>query len=105
MLRTSHPSDWLTDERVQEVIHNVQTVVSQETKNRDDRSDAVKVIRNVISEAQHAMDLAFVAGTIATSTGIARSDSVRYAERLNDEDAKTAIDDAKIYLKKNNREG
>ena len=77
------------------------TVISQETtKNRDDRSDAVKKIRNVISEAQHAMDLAFVAGTIATSTGIARSDSVRYAERLNDEDAKTAIDDAKNYLKR-----
>ena len=49
VLRTSHSSDWLTDERVQEVIHDVQTVFGQETKNRDDRSDAVKKICNVIS--------------------------------------------------------
>ena len=99
MLRTSHPSDWLTDERAQEVIHNVQTVINRETtKNEYDRSDAVKMFRNVISEAQHAMDLAFVAGTITTSTGIARSDSVQYTEKLNDEEAKTAIDDAKTYL-------
>ena len=60
----------------------------------------LQMFRNVISEAQHAMDLAFVAGTITTSTGIARSDSVQYAEKLNDEEAKTAIDDAKTYLKK-----
>ena len=52
MLRTSHPSDWLTDERAQEVIHNVQTVINRETtKNKDDRSDAVKMFRNVINEA------------------------------------------------------
>ena len=46
------------------------------------------------------MDSAFAAGTLATPAGIARSASERYAERLNDEDTKTAIDDAKDYLKK-----
>ena len=75
-------------------------MVGQETKNRYDKSDAVKIICDAISEAQQSMDLAFAAGTIATEAGVARSDSVQYADRLNDEDAKIAINDAKDGLKK-----
>ena len=45
------------------------------------------------------MDLAFVAGTIATSTGVARSDAVQYADKLNDEESKKAVEDAKTWLK------
>ena len=101
ILRTANPSDWLTDEKAIQILHNVQIVINGDTtKSKDHRSNAVNMFRDVISEAQHAMDLAFIAGTITTSTGVARSDAVQYAEKLNDEEAKTAIDDAKIYLKK-----
>ena len=40
------------------------------------------MFREVINDTQNVMDLAFVAGTIATSTGVARSDAVQYAEKL-----------------------
>ena len=91
ILRTANPSDWLTDEKAQEILHNVQIVINGDTtKSKDDRSNAVNMFRDMISEAQHAMDLAFIAGTITTSTGVARSDAVQYAEKLNDEEAKTA---------------
>ena len=96
MLRISHTNDWLTDERVQDVIDNIQTVI----RHRDDKSDAVKMICNVMNEAQQGMDSAFAAGTLSTPAGIARSDSERYSERLNDEDTKTAINDARDHLKK-----
>ena len=100
LLRISHTNDWLTDERVQDVIDNIQTVI----RHRDDKSDAVKMICNMMIEAQQGMDSAFAAGTLATPAGIARPDSEQYAERLNDEDAKTAIDDARDHLKKSYRE-
>ena len=45
------------------------------------------------------MDLAFVAGTIATLTGVARSDAVQFADKLNDEESKKAVEDAKTWLK------
>ena len=100
ILRTANPSDWLTDEKAIQILHNVQIVINGDTtKSKDDRSNAVNMFRDVISEAQHAMDLAFIAGTITTSTGVARSDAVQYAEKLNDEEAKTAVDDAKTCLK------
>ena len=51
-LRTLHTNEWLTDDRVQEVIQNVQTVVGREAKNRNVRSDAVKIVCNAINEAQ-----------------------------------------------------
>ena len=42
-LRTMHISDWLTDERAQEVIEKVHTLVNQGT-NRNMRPEAMKVI-------------------------------------------------------------
>ena len=38
-LRTSHIKEWLTDERVQEIMENVQTVVGQEE--RDGKANAI----------------------------------------------------------------
>ena len=99
-LRTLHTNEWLTDDRVQEVIQNVQTVVGREVRNRNVRSDAIKVVCDTINEAQQGMDLAFAAGTLATAAGVPREDSLRYAERCNNEDTKKAASDAKIYLKK-----
>ena len=90
----------MTDDRAQEVIRNVQLVVGREAKNRNVRSKAVNIVCNAINEAQQGMDLAFAAGTLATAAGVPREDSLRYAERCNNEDTKKATSDAKIYLKK-----
>ena len=46
------------------------------------------------------MDLAFAAGTLSTTAGVAREDSSRYIERCNNEDAKKATNDTKLALKK-----
>ena len=60
----------------------------------------MKVICDTINTAQEGMDLAFAAGTLSTTAGIAREDSVRYTERYNNKEAKRARNDAKVGLKK-----
>ena len=67
ILRTANPNDWLTDEKAFEILRNVQIVINgNKTKNKDDKSNTTAMFREVISDTQHSMDLAFVAGTIAT---------------------------------------
>ena len=39
-LRNLHINEWLTDDRVQEVIQDVQTVVGREARNRNVRSES-----------------------------------------------------------------
>ena len=87
---------WLFDEKATEVLRNVQIVINgNRTKNKNDKANATARLREIISDAQHSMDLAFAAGTLATTANIARSDAVQYAEKLNDEDYKKAVEDAK----------
>ena len=75
---------------------NVQAAVRQGTRD----SGAIAAIRDTLNEAQQGMDLAFAAGTLATPAGIAREDSLMYAEGFSVEDTKTAAVEAKIYLKR-----
>ena len=49
-LRTLHINEWLTDERVQEIMEDVQAVVRQGT--RDSGANAIAVIRDTLNEAQ-----------------------------------------------------
>ena len=88
-LRTLHINEWLTDERVQEIMENVQTVVRQ--GKRDSEANAIVAIGDALNGAQQGMDLAFAAGTLSTPAGVAREDSSRYAERHNIEDTKKSI--------------
>ena len=67
-LRTSHIHEWLTDNRVNEAMEDVQTVIRQEA--RDRKSDAMRVIGDTINKAQQGMDLAFAAGTLSTTAGV-----------------------------------
>ena len=69
------------------------------TKNKNDKANATARLREIISDAQHSMDLPFAAGTLATTANIAHSDAVQYAEKLNDEDHKKAVEDANSWLK------
>ena len=53
----------------------------------------------MIADAQYALDLVFSAGTLATPAGVARSDSVQYADKLQDGKYKEVLENAKIWLK------
>ena len=83
-LRTMHIIEWLSDEKVHEIMTNVQAAVRQGT--RDSGANAIAAIRDALNEAQQGMDLAFAAGTLATPAGIAREDSSKYAEGFSVED-------------------
>ena len=87
--------------RATKVLHNVQIVINgNKTKNKDDKAGATARLREIISDAQNSMDLASAAGTLTTTANIARSDAVQYAENLNDEEYRKAVEDAKNWLKK-----
>ena len=45
------------------------------------------------------MNLAFAAGTLATTANVAGPDAVQNAERLHDEEYRKAVEDAKSWLK------
>ena len=98
-LRTQNVSDWLTDERAQEVMDKTQAVLDQEP-DRYERQERVRRICDTISAAQEGLDLAFAAGTLSTTACIAREDSARYKERYSKEDAKKMMIDAKAGLKR-----
>ena len=71
ILRTANPSDWLTNEKVIQILHNVQIVINGDTtKSKDDRSNAVNMFRDVISEAQHTMKTSSSITLKPQSTGI-----------------------------------
>ena len=91
--------DWLTDERAQEVIEKAHTLLNQET-DRNIRPGAIRTICDTISTTQEGLDLAFAAGTLATTACIAREDSSKYKERYSSEDAKKALIEAKAGLKR-----
>ena len=95
-----YPGDWFSDEKATQILHNVQIVINgNKTKNKDDKAGATARLREVVSDAQYSMDLAFAAGTLATTAGVARPDTVQYAEELQDGEYKEAVEDAKRWLK------
>ena len=98
-MRTMHTSDWLMDERAQEVMEKVHTLVEQ-GKNKNTRPEAMRIICDTISAAQEGLDLAFAAGTLSTTACIAQDDSSRNKERHTSEDAKKAMVGAKAGLKR-----
>ena len=75
-LRTLNISDWLTDERAQEAVDKSQAVINQEP-DKYERQERVRRICDTINAAQEGLDLAFAAGTLSTTAGIAREDSVK----------------------------
>ena len=91
--------DWLTDERAQEVIEKVHSVINLET-DRKMKPEAIRTICDTISTTQEGLDLAFAAGTLSTTACVAREDSAKYKERYSSEDAKKAMMKAKAGLKR-----
>ena len=98
-LRTMDINEYLTDERAQEVIEKVSRVLEQE----DDihaRQEILRRICDTIGAAQEGLDLAFAAGTLATTACIAREDSIRYKEKYSKDEVAKAMGDAKAGLKR-----
>ena len=95
-LRTLHPDDWMSEEKAIQVLHKLQKVINGNTaKNQCDRANATARLQEVVNDAQCSLDLAFAAGTLATTAGVARPDAVQYAEELQDGEYKEAVEDAK----------
>ena len=88
-IRTSNPEDMLTDEKAEQVLRILEEVIQcKANKKQDEKTKAVSKLWEVFTDTQHALDVAFSAGTLATQTGCARADSVKYATNLPDERAK-----------------
>ena len=74
-------------------------IQSKANEKQDKKTKAVSRLREVVTDAQIALDVAFSAGTLATPTGAARSDSAQFASNLQDGRYKVVLSEAKVWLK------
>ena len=82
-LRTAHSDEWLSDEKAEEIIYKVKKVINGKTAiDKKEKADAFGKLQEIVTDAQHSLDLAFAAGTLATTMCVARSDAVKYEEKL-----------------------
>ena len=95
-LRTMSINEWLTNEKVQDIMERIQAATKQ---GRNSGTEAIVAIGDTINDAQMGMDQAFTAGTLATPAGVARDDSSDYAQEMSDKDVKLAAAKARTYLK------
>ena len=99
-LRTAHSDEWLSDEKAEEIIHKVKKVINGKTDiDKKEKADAFEKLQEVVADAQYSLDLAFAAGTLATTKSTARTDAVRYAEKLQDCEYRDTLEGAKRWLK------
>ena len=56
-------------------------------------------LREVITDTQYALDVAFSVGKLAIPAGYARANSAHYATNLQDGKIKEVISEARIWLK------
>ena len=95
-LRTMSINEWLTNEKVQDILERIQAVTKQ---GRNSGTEAIIAIGDTINDAQMGMDQAFTAGTLATPAGVARKDSPEYAQEISEKDISLAAAKARTYLK------
>ena len=95
-LRTMSIDEWLTNEKARDILERIQAVTKQ---SRSSGAEAIIAIGDTINDAQTGMDQAFIAGTLATTAGVARKDSSEYAQEISDKDANLAAVKARTYLK------
>ena len=95
-LRTMSINEWLTNEKVQDILERIQAVTKQ---GRNSGTEAIIAIGDTINDAHMGMDQAFTAGTLATPAGVARKDSSDYAQEISDKDVSLAAAKARTYLK------
>ena len=101
-IRTSNPEDVLRDEKAEQVLGMLEEVIrSKANMKQDEKTKAVSKLREVFADTQHALDMAFSAGTLATKTGCARVDSVQYANYLTNIKVKEVVSEARLWLRSN----
>ena len=76
-LRTMNINEWLTNEKVQDILDRVQAVTKT---GRNCGNEITRAIGDTINDAQMGMDQAFIAGTLATPANIARKDSLEHSQ-------------------------
>ena len=89
-IRTSNSEDMLSDENAEQVLWILEDVIQKKANvKQDEKTKAVSKLREVFNDTQHALDMAFSAGILATQTArFARKDSAQYATNLSDEKMK-----------------
>ena len=95
-LRNMNINEWLTDEKVNDILERVQSA-SQINRNRS--SEIARTVGDAINNAQMGMDQAFIAGALATYTGVARKDSLEHSQKISKKDVIQAATKARTYLK------
>ena len=67
---------------------------------QDEKTKAVSKLREVFDDTQHALDMAYSVGILASQTaGYARTDSVQYANNLPDGKMKEVFAEARLWLR------
>ena len=95
-MRNMNINEWLTDEKVQDILDHVQAASQT---NRNCSSEITRTVGDAINNAQMGMDQAFIAGALATYTGVARKDSLEHSQTISKKDIIQAATKAKTYLK------
>ena len=95
-LRTMNVNEWLTNEKVQDILERIQAVTK---KGRNSGAEMIRAIGDTINDAQMGMDQAFIAGTLATPANVARKDSLEHAQEISGKEASLAAAKARTYLK------
>ena len=95
-LRTMNINEWLTNEKVQDILDRVQAVTKT---GRNCGNEITRAIVDTINDAQMGMDQAFIAGTLATPANVARKDSLEHSQAISEKEASLAAVKARTYLK------
>ena len=95
-LRTMNINEWLTNEKVQDILDRVQAVTKT---GRNCRNEITRAIGDTINDAQMGMDQAFIAGTLATPANVARKDSLEHSQTISEKEVSLAAVKARAYLK------
>ena len=62
----------------EEIIYKVKKVINGKTDiDKKEKADQFEKLLEVVADAQYSLDLAFAAGTLATTKSTARTDAVR----------------------------
>ena len=83
-------------QKVNDILELVQSA-SQINRNRS--NEIARIVGDAINNAQIGMDQAFIAGALATYTGVARKDSLEYSQTVGKRDVIEAATKARTYLK------
>ena len=84
----SIPDERTTDVQSKQILEEVEEAIqNKEDANQKDKDKALSLVTKVFSNAKQALDLAYLAGALASKAqGYAQADSLRYAASIQRKD-------------------